>query len=405
MSVLDGKKIVLGVTGGIAAYKAASLASLLVQDGAHLDVLMTEAARRFIQPLTFSAITHTPVHTDPFAPWSADFSGHVSLAERADLLVVAPATASTIARLALGLSDDMIGLVALSTSAPVLIASAMEHRMFHHPATQDHLKTLAARGAILVGPDSGRLASGAMGDGRMAEPDQIASAIRRVLASAPAGPLLGRTVVVTAGGTREPLDPVRYIGNRSSGRMGYAIAAAARDMGAEVILITGPTNLAVPSGIETIRVETALDMQQAVDSATTGADLLIMAAAVSDFRAETPAHQKIKKTKDTSHLDVRLVRNPDILAELDRPGLLKIGFAAETDDLLANAARKLEAKGLAMIVANDAEATIGAPDSAATLLYAGGRITPLPRMPKEDLAREIALATAQLLAAQPPGNN
>jgi phosphopantothenoylcysteine decarboxylase/phosphopantothenate--cysteine ligase len=396
MGSLQSKNIVLGVSGGIAAYKAATIASMLVQSGAHVQVVMTEGARRFIQPLTFSAITHAPVHAEVFAPWGDDFSGHVSIADRADVLVVAPATAATIARLSLGLGDDLLGLVALSTRAPLLLAPAMEDHMLQHPATQEHLQTLIARGAVIVGPERGRLASGAIGEGRMAEPATIVRGIERVLRQDK--PLSGANIVVTAGGTREPLDPVRYIGNRSSGRMGYAIAAAAAAAGADVSLISGPTHLLPPAGVTAVFVETAADMQQAVERAVSSADMLIMSAAVADFRPETASHRKIKKESGTEPIEVRLIRNPDILASIARPGLVKIGFAAETDDLLKNAAHKLQAKRLDMIVANDAESTIGADESEATILTADGTVRPLPRMPKEALATEIVRAAAKLLS-------
>lgn len=395
MSGLDGKRIVLGVTGGIAAYKAATIASLLVQAGAQVDVVMTEAARQFIQPLTFSAITHTAVHTSAFSPWTGELAGHVGLAANADLVLVAPATAATIARLALGLSDDLIGLIALSTDAPLIVAPAMEDRMLHHPATREHLATLARRGATIVGPDRGRLASGATGEGRMAAPEEIAAAAAVVLQTSTL--LLGNKVVVTAGGTQEPLDPVRYIGNRSSGAMGYALAAAAIAAGAGVTLISGPSSLRPPHAAAFVPVTTAEEMRRAVERATIDADVLIMAAAVADFRPETRSKHKIKKQPNQQHMDLRLVRNPDILASLDLPNLLKIGFAAETENLVENAARKLAAKRLAMIVANDAESTIGAQNSAATILTADGNVTTLPAMSKIALAAEIVGIVAELL--------
>jgi phosphopantothenoylcysteine decarboxylase/phosphopantothenate--cysteine ligase len=394
MNEFEGKTVVLGVTGGIAAYKAAAVASLLVQAGAQVEVVLTEGAQRFIQPLTFSAITHSAVHTDPFATWHGDFSGHVSLADRADLLIVAPATAATIARLALGLVEDLIGLIALSTQAPLLLAPAMEDGMFRHPATQHHVQVLAHRGATIVGPETGRLASGATGMGRMAEPADIVARAQHLLRRSS---LLTETrVVVTAGGTREPLDPVRYLGNRSSGRMGYAIAEAAVAAGADVTLITGPTSVPAPAQAHVVPVETALEMLAAVENATRDADILVMAAAVADFRPETTHPGKIKKERGQDHLDVRLVRNPDILAAIDQPGLIKIGFAAETENLLANAAAKLNAKHLAMIVANDAAATIGADHSTATFLIADGTVRELPRLSKQALAVEIIRAAAEL---------
>jgi phosphopantothenoylcysteine decarboxylase/phosphopantothenate--cysteine ligase len=395
MTELDGKSILLGVTGGIAAYKAAMVASLLVRAGADVDVVMTEGAQRFIQPLSFSAITQRPVLTDPFAAWRDDFTGHVGLAKNADLLVVAPATAASIARLAIGLADDMLGLIALSTAAPMVLAPAMEEGMLHHPSTQTHLKTLTQRGATIVGPEHGRLASGATGAGRMASPESIVAAASDVLRRSTR--LAGERVVITAGGTREPLDPVRFIGNRSSGAMGYALAAAATAAGAEVTLISAETTLPPPNGAALVHVSTALEMHQAVEQATIGADVLIMAAAVADFRPESSSPRKLKKSADQEYLDIRLVRNPDILASIDRPNLLKVGFAAETDDHLENAARKLEAKGLAMIVANDAEATIGASSSTATILTAHGEATALPTMSKEALATEIIVLVAGLL--------
>ncbi|HEX5992706.1 MAG TPA: bifunctional phosphopantothenoylcysteine decarboxylase/phosphopantothenate--cysteine ligase CoaBC [Thermomicrobiales bacterium] len=395
MRVLEGKSIVLGVTGGIAAYKAASIASLLVQAGASVEVVMTEAAQQFVRPLTFSAITHASVHTDSFAPWHGNFTGHVSLAENADLLVIAPATAATIAKLALGLANDLISLIALSTTSPAVVAPGMEEHMLHHPATQGHLRTLTERGVTIVEPAHGRLASGAVGEGRMASPESVVAKATDVLGRSRR--LAGKKFVITAGGTREPLDPIRYIGNRSSGAMGHALAAAAVAQGADVTLISAATGLRVPSGATLVNVETAAEMHHAVEQASVDADVLIMAAAVADFRPESKSRRKLKKSADMDYLDVRLVRNPDILATITRPDLLKIGFAAETEHLLENAAQKLHAKGLAMIVANDAESTIGASSSTATILTADGGITALPTMSKESLAVEIVAIVADLL--------
>jgi len=395
MSELAEKSIVLGVTGGIAAYKAATIASLLMQAGALVDVVMSEGAQRFIQPLTFSAITHRPVHMDRFAPWHEDFSGHVGLGTGADLLIVAPATAASMARLALGTADDLIGLIALSSDAPIIIAPAMEDRMFQHPATREHLTTLVQRGAHIVGPEHGRLASGAVGEGRLADPELIVAAAGDILRRSTR--LSGRQVVVTAGGTREPLDPIRYIGNRSSGMMGYSLATASIAAGAVVTLISGPTNLHPPVGAVFVTVETASEMHRAVEKATRSADVLIMAAAVADFRPETTSDRKLKKQDDQEYFDLRLVRNPDILASIERPGLLKIGFAAETEDLLKNAANKLASKQLAMIVANDAPSTIGARTSAATILTSDGSVTALPEMTKDTLSAEIVRIVAELL--------
>jgi phosphopantothenoylcysteine decarboxylase/phosphopantothenate--cysteine ligase len=387
MKDLEGRSILLGVTGGIAAFKAAMVASLFVQAGAGVDVIMTEAAQRFVQPLTFSAITHRPVHTDSFAAWQGDFTGHVGLARNADLLVVAPATAAAIARLALGLADDLLGLIAISTAAPIVLAPAMEERMLYHATTLGHLAALTERGVRTVNPEYGRLASGAVGEGRMASPESVVAAARDVLWRTTR--LSGVKVVITAGGTREPLDPVRYIGNRSSGAMGFALASAAMAAGADVTLITGETSLRPPGGAELVHVNTAADMHHAVDQATLDADVLIMAAAVADFRPETKSPRKLKKTSDQQHLDLRLVRTADILASIDRPNLLKIGFAAETDNLIENAKQKLGDKGLEMIVANDAVSTIGALTSTATIITANGEVTSLPTMSKETLAANI----------------
>ena len=397
MNSVQGKSVILGVSGGIAAYKAAAVASLLVQQGALVDVVLTEAAQRFIQPLTFSAITHRPIHADPFVPWSADFSGHVSLADRADLVIVAPATAATIARLALGLSDDLLGLIALTTRAPIVLAPAMEDRMFRHAATQRHIQTLLDRGVVVVGPETGRLASGAIGTGRMAEPDAIARRANEIIRGETL--LAGARIVVTAGGTREALDPVRYLGNRSSGRMGFAIAEAAIAQGADVTLIAGATSLAPPANANIVPVESAMDMLAAVQHAVADADVLIMAAAVADFRPETRRTSKIKKEQGGDHYELRLVRNPDILTMVCKPGLVKIGFAAETDHLIEHATAKLHAKNLAMIVANDAETTIGAADSTATFIMADGLVETFPRSSKRTLATEIVRAAADLLAA------
>lgn len=394
-SKLANKRIILGVSGGIAAYKVADLASRLTQAGALLDVIMTQAAQRFITPLTFQALTKRPVRTDIYADWLGEDSGHVSLAHNADLLVVAPATAHTIARLSFGLSDDLLCAVYLATRAPVLIVPAMESGMFLHPATQQHLETLRHRGAVVMQPGEGHLASGARGIGRLPETPEIISAIERLLQ---AGFLSGRRVVVTAGGTQEPLDPVRYIGNRSSGKMGYAIAEEAARNGADVTLISGPVALIAPSGINVIRVSTAREMEAAVREAVEGADALVMAAAVADYAPAQASTQKIKKTGQ--NLSIALTRNPDILANLasaDLPNLVRIGFAAETEDLLRNAREKLRKKKLDLIVANDAATSIGTEESALTLIFKDGRVEQLPSLPKRESARLLVEQIARLL--------
>lgn len=398
-SLLAGKRVVLGVTGGIAAYKAADLASYLVQQGVSLRVTMTEAATRFVGPMTFEAITKRPVYTGAFDGWSGDEAGHVTLAATADAVVVAPATANTIAAMAQGFTRDMLTSVLLATTAPIVVAPAMEHHMWHHPATQANIRLLRERGVTIVAPESGHLASGATGDGRLASREAIVAALRGVLAAG--GPLAGRRVVVSAGGTHEAIDPVRFIGNRSSGQMGVALADAAFDAGAAVTTVVGPTVAHPPAVGEVVHVESAREMAEAVETATSSADVLIMAAAVADFRPESAATSKIKKGPGSDAPTIVLTRNPDILAGVQRPGLMKVGFAAETDDLIANATDKLRRKGLAMIVANDAVATIGAGESQATLLFRDVPAEPLPPLAKTDLARVIVARVSRLLGGVP----
>jgi phosphopantothenoylcysteine decarboxylase/phosphopantothenate--cysteine ligase len=403
LTALAGARIVVGVSGGIACYKAVELVRQLMTAGAVVDVVMTAAATRFVQPLTFQSLTHRRVALDVWEPWEGEAHGHVSLGEQAELLIVAPATANTIARLAAGLADDMLTITALASAAPLLVAPAMDRLMYTHPATQANLRTLAERGATIVGPDTGRLASGAVGPGRLVAVERIVAAAAGLLAGR--GTLAGRHVVITSGGTQEPLDPIRFIGNRSSGKMGAALAAAALARGARVTYIAGPNAAAAPPAATTVRVTTALEMQAAVAAATRDADALIMAAAVADYRPRTAAERKIKKQARGEGLTIELVQNPDIIAGIDRPGLVKIGFAAETDDLLANARAKLAAKGLALIVANDAVSSIGADDSAVTLIGADGSVTPLPPQPKAVTAQAILDRLVALLspaAGQPP---
>ncbi len=388
----------LAVSGGIAAYKAADLASKLTQAGATVETILSRSAQEFVKPLTFSALTRRPVHADPFEAWTEAAAGHITLGHDADVLLVAPATANTIARLALGLADDLLGMVSLATTAPLTIAPAMEHQMYMHPATQSHVETLKSRGATFVGPDSGRLASGEVGTGRFAPTEDILGALRIVLGRN--GVLAGQRVIVTAGGTHEPLDPVRFLGNRSSGKMGYALAQAALDRGAGVTLISGPTNLRPPYGAKIVNVETAREMEAAVHAELANATMLVMSAAVSDFRPRTQFGSKLKKEKVGGDLTIELDRNPDIIAGVPGEGLFKIGFAAETDDLLKNAADKLRAKGLAMIVANDAVATIGSDDSTAIFLSSDGSEERLPALPKDEVAGIILDRAAQALPSR-----
>jgi phosphopantothenoylcysteine decarboxylase/phosphopantothenate--cysteine ligase len=395
--ILKDKSIVLGVCGGIAAYKAAALCSQLVKAGAVVDVVLTDAAREFIAPLTFQALTHRPVITDMFSLLAETEIGHVSLAKRADLLIIAPATANTMAKMASGVADNMLTTTALATKAPILLAPAMESRMWTHPLTQENLARLRNTcDLVVVGPAEGRLASGARGLGRMTEPDVIYDAIRWTLGRH--GPLAGKRVVVTAGGTREPVDPIRFIGNRSSGQMGYALAHEARDRGAQVILIS-TTGQFAPFGVEMVPVETAIEMRDAVVQALADADLLLMAAAVADYGPVTPSDQKIKKGKGGLILD--LIRMPDILAQvakLRRPGQLVVGFAAETENLLGSAAEKLQRKHLDLIVANDARQAMGSTTNQVTLIFADGRVEEYPVLPKGEVASRILDRVMTLLS-------
>jgi phosphopantothenoylcysteine decarboxylase/phosphopantothenate--cysteine ligase len=395
IKVLQNKRIILGVTGGIAAYKTATVCSRLVQAGAVVDVVMTGAAQRFITPLTFQALTHRPVYTDIFDIPDGENIPHIALADAADLLVIAPATANTIGKLANGLVDNLLMAVALATPAPMLIAPAMETDMWQHPATQANLEKLRAWGVTLVGPAEGRLASGAVGPGRMVEPDEIVDMARVVLARQ--GDLAGQHVVVTAGGTHEAIDPVRFISNRSTGKMGYAVAQVARDRGAQVTLIS-TVHLPAPVGVNLIQLDSARDMLAAVLESTREADMLIMAAAVADFRPTTAAAQKIKKESKTAGFTLELARNPDILAEVAKQKSagygprITVGFAAETEDLLANAQGKLARKKLDLIVANDVSASdagFAVDTNRVTLLAADGSVEELPLMSKIEVAEAI----------------
>lgn len=366
ITLLQDKHIVLGVTGSIAVYKAVDLASKLTQAGALVDVIMTNSAQKFVTPLTFQSVTGRPVYTDL---WHSDSNGglpthiaHVGLGESADLLAIIPATASTIAHLTLGLGDDMLTVTALAARCPLLIAPAMDGAMYQHPATRTNVQTLLARGAYLVEPEEGRFASGLAGKGRLPETPDLIGHIRRVLGKN--GLLAGRKVVVTAGGTREPLDPVRFITNRSSGKQGYALAQAALDAGADVTLIGTVHDLEMPVGAVHLAVRSAGDMHDAVLEQVQDADALIMAAAVADFRPKTIAAQKIKKSDDPADMPIiPLARNPDILmavreqrAKLSFPRVA-VGFAAESEQLLNHARAKLERKGLDLLVANDITAS------------------------------------------------
>jgi phosphopantothenoylcysteine decarboxylase/phosphopantothenate--cysteine ligase len=390
--MLKGKVVVLGVTGSIAAYKAADLASKLVQAGASVDVVMTPSATEFVTPLTFRSLTPGSVIVDMFEAAIE----HVELARRADVVVVAPATATTIARLAHGLAEDMVSLTVLATKAPVLVCPAMDSQMFENPATQANLEILRGRGMTIVEPEMGRLASGRMGPGRLPDSQVILGAIRYALGRG--GDLAGRKVVVTAGGTREPIDPVRYVGNYSSGKMGYAVAEAARDRGAEVVLVSAPTALHTPYGVRLVPVQQAAEMRDAVVGECRDAQALVMAAAVADYQPSATAEQKVKRHAET--LSLELTRTPDILAEAGK-GFIRVGFAAESEELVANARRKLESKGLDLIVANDItgpETAFDADTNRVVILDRAGGEERLPVMTKYEVAQRILDRVVELLA-------
>jgi phosphopantothenoylcysteine decarboxylase/phosphopantothenate--cysteine ligase len=377
----------LGITGSIAAYKAADIASRLTKEGARVEVVMTEAATWFIAPLALRSITGRAVVSEMFDPDSRQTLEHVALGEAADLVVIAPATASLIAKLAAGIADEMPALVVLATKAPIILAPAMNVNMYENSITQDNLAKLKARGFVIVEPDYGRLASGRLGRGRLADTDKIIGAIKQVLGRR--GDLAGKKLVVTAGGTQEPIDPVRHISNPSSGKMGYAIAEAARDRGAEVKLVTAPTSLPQPAGIDVIAVKTTKEMQKAVAKAVAKADALIMAAAVTDYQPKATAKDKIKK--DKPDLKLELVRTPDILSEV-KGNFIRVGFAAESNDMVANAKKKLAGKKLDMIVANDitaADSGFGVDTNKVIIIDKKGKVEKLPLMSKREVADKI----------------
>ena len=385
---LEGRRIVLGVTGSIAAYKAADLTSKLVQQGALLDVVMSEGAKQFMEPLTFRSLTHRPVLHQLFDPASDAGIEHVALAEECDGILVAPATANLIAKAANGLADDLLTCMLLATRRPVVLAPAMDGYMFENPATQENVEKLVARGWALVGPGEGRLASGLMGRGRMADVEDIIGGLKQVLGRD--GDLAGKSVVVTAGGTQEPLDPVRHIGNRSSGKMGYAIAEAARDRGAVVTLVSTQTALRAPYGVELVRADTAEEMRKEVAARAPEADILVMAAAIADFRPLTEAEHKIKKSG--GGLTLELTLTADVLAEASGERLVKVGFAAESRDLEANAREKMRRKGVDLMVANnitDEGSGFGSDTNRVVIIDRDGEKEELPLLPKADVAHIV----------------
>src|SRR4030042_1432396 len=385
---MKDKTVLLGVTGSIAAYKSAELASQLTQAGARVEVIMTAAATEFVTPLTFRNITGRPVVTRMFELASEYSVEDVALAEAADLVVIAPATADIIARIAVGIADDMLCCTVLATKAPVIVAPAMHAAMYENQVTQHNLAKLKARGLTIVGPDYGRLASGGIGLGRLVDVNEILGTICQVLGRN--RDLAGRRLVVTAGGTQEPVDPVRCLTNRSSGKMGYALAEAARDRGAQVVLVSAPSALLKPAGIDVVNIGTAQEMYEAVKKAVAKADALIMAAAVADYRPRKVSKSKIKRER-ASGLALELERTPDILGEV-KGKFLRVGFAAESENLVANAKGKLEKKRLDLIVANDITAKdsgIGADTNQVVIIDRKGKVEKLLLMPKREVAERI----------------
>ncbi len=402
ITLFQGKRILLGITGSIAAYKVVDLASKLTQAGALVDVVMTEAAQKFVTPLTFRSVTGRPVYVDM---WGLDdHVRHVALAEQADLMVIAPATAHTLAKLAHGLADNLLTVTAVAARCPMMVAPAMDGGMYESPATQANVDTLKARGVQFIGPTAGRMASGLSGLGRMVEPAELMAYIR--LALAKNGPLAGRHVVVSAGPTRESLDPVRFITNRSTGRQGLAVAQAALDAGADVTIVLGPVADEPPIGAKVVRVETTEEMGEAVLAAVEGCDALFMVAAVADFRPNTQSDHKIKKTDEQWGLAIGLEKTLDILtavkAQRDKTGYPKVtlGFAAETHNAFEYGREKLLRKGLNFIAVNDVlepDAGFGVPTNRVVLLSSAGVVEKMPLQSKTAVAERLVHYVAKAL--------
>ncbi len=402
--MLNGKTILLIVTGGIAAYKSLILVRRLRERGAAVRTVLTAAGEKFVTPLSVSALSHEKVYTDLFSLTDEAEMGHLRLSQEADLIVVAPATADILAKMANGLAGDLASTVLLAADAPILVAPAMNHRMWRHPATAANMAALEARGVRRVGPEDGPLAEDESGPGRMAEPEDILAAIEEALDGAAHRPLAGRRALVTSGPTFEAIDPVRFIGNRSSGKQGHAIAASLGALGAETVLVTGPVAMADPAGVETVHVESAREMLAACEAALP-ADIAVCAAAVSDWRAEQTAGQKMKKESNAPPA-LSLTENPDILATLARsarrPSLV-VGFAAETENVVANAQAKRLRKGCDWIVANDVSpetGTFGGDTNRVHLIREDG-VEDWPKLAKDEVAQRLAGRIAQALE---PGN-
>ena len=397
MSRLNNRHIILAISGGIAAYKSAELVRLLIKSGAQVQVVMTSGAIEFITPLTLQALSGNPVHQHLLNPQAEAGMGHIQLARWADLLLIAPASANVMARLAQGQANDLLTTLCLATDAPVLLAPAMNQAMWQDQATQDNLQTLQARGLQIHGPAEGEQACGDIGAGRMLEPNELLAAVKAQFSQ---GLLDGKTVVITAGPTREAIDPVRYISNHSSGKMGYALAQAARDQGATVILISGPTQLAQPEDVTFVAVESAQDMLEASLRAGSSADYFIATAAVADYRPAIASEQKLKKQNADHGLTLELTQNPDILTTMSNqhPHVIHVGFAAETQDLILHAQDKLKRKGVHMIIANDVSNTdigFNSDNNQVSLITSGG-VEDLPLLSKQQLARQLIAAITRI---------
>ena len=401
MSTLQGKFVVLGVTGSIAAYKSIELARRLTQAGATVQVVMSRSAAEFVRPLTFQALTYRPVEVEMFHIQDDRAAGHVAMGREADVVVIAPATAHVIAKLASGLSDDLIATTVLATGAPIVLAPAMETHMWQNAATRENIARLRERGMRIVDPESGPLASGDVGPGRLAALERIEAAVVDAVSGGAA--LAGRRIVVTAGPTVEPIDPVRFVSNRSSGKMGYAIAEAARDAGADVTLVSGPTALAAPRNVRIIPVESAEDMKDAVLALLPETDAVVMAAAVADYRPREISERKIKKRDAGSELTIRMTENPDVLKAIvaaRRPKTIVVGFKAETGDATDEASRMLRDKKLDLVVANDISdpsSVFGSDTDRVTFVSADGA-QHLPTLAKTEVARRLVAKLAERLS-------
>lgn len=404
--MLKGKTVVLGVCGGIAAYKAAALCSKLVQAGANVRVIMTESATKLVQPLTFQSLSKNHVMVDTFAEWNPSVVMHINVADSADLVVIAPATANILAKMAYGMADDLLSTVLLAVRAPILVSPAMNVNMYAHPTVQQNIVTLQKRGVHFIEPGEGMLACGYVGKGRMAEPEEIMEALKKL--ATPDQPLQGKKVLVTAGGTVERIDPVRYLTNDSSGKMGFAVAEAARDMGAEVTVVAARTSVPAPAGVSVVKVESALDMRDAVMERLADTDIVVKAAAVADYRPVEQADRKIKKHGDT--LPLTLVKNPDILQEIGerKTHQFTIGFAAETHPTEEMALDKLLRKNCDLLVVNDVTeegAGFGTDTNIIRIYDRNGLVEALPLLSKREAAERLLQTAAERFSHGRSGEN